>query len=227
MRTQLYRAWAFLRMGLLAHRSPRAQQPWQMPTSLCDGLKRRCSHELPAARPFGASPTPSPANPVARRSGRHACSPVRPSVSHQSGRSTVTKFCRLPARRSVSPAVRQSGCPLARKIDRSLARQPDRHACSQVLPSFGPTTHQPVRPAVRPSVLPSVGPPIQSPANPVSCPLRRQPARPSAHLGGCAISIDGLSATDSGLRRSHLSDRLADVARRLRWAQGFTVPTFP
>ena len=202
---------ALSRVGLLAHRSPRAQQPWQMPTSLCDGLKRRCSHELPAARPFGASPTPSPANPVARRSGRHACSPVRPSVSHQSGRSSVTKSGRLPARRSVSPAV----------------RQPDRHACSQVLPSFGPTTHQPVRPAVRPSVLPSVGPPIQSPANPVSCPLRRQPAHPSAHLSGCAISIDGLSATDSGLRRSHLSDRLADVARRLRWAQGFTVPTFP
>lgn len=210
---------ALSRMGLLAHRSPRAQQPWQMPTSLCDGLKRRCSHELPAARPFGASPTPSPANPVARRFGRHACSPVRPSVSHQSGR--------LPARRSVSPAVRQSGCPLARKIDRSLARQPDRHACSQVLPSFGPTTHQPVRPAVRPSVLPSVGPPIQSPANPASRPLGRQPARPSAHLSGCATSIDGLSATDAGLRRSHLSDRLADVARRLRWAQGFTVPTFP
>ena len=136
---------ALSRMGLLAHRSPRAQQPWQMPTSLCDGLKRRCSHESPAARPFGASPTPSPANPVARRSGRHACSPVRPSVSHQSGR--------LPARRSVSPAVRQSGCP--------LARQPDRHACSQVLPSFGPTTHQPVRPAVRPSVLPSNRPPTR------------------------------------------------------------------
>ena len=186
---------ALSRMGHLAHRSPRAQQPWQMPTSLCDGLKRRCSHELPAARPFGASPAPSPANPVARRSGRHACSPVRPSVGHQ------------------------SGCP--------LARQPDRHACSQVLPSFGPTTHQPVRPAVRPSVLPSVGPPIQSPANPVSRPLGRQPARASAHLSGCATSIDGLSATDAGLRRSHLSDRLADVARRLRWAQGFTVPTFP
>lgn len=218
---------ALSRMGLLAHRSPRAQQPWQMPTSLCDGLKRRCSHELPAARPFGASPTPSPANPVARRSGRHACLPVRPSVSHQSGRSSVTKSARLPARRSVSPAVRQSGCPPARQPDRSLARQPDRHACSQVLPSFGPTTHQPVRPAIRPSVLPSVGPPIQSPANPVSRPLRRQPARPSAHLSGCAISIDGLLATDAGLRRSHLSDRLADVARRLRWAQGFTVPTFP
>lgn len=218
---------ALSRMGLLAHRSPRAQQPWQMPTSLCDGLKRRCFHELPAACPFGASPTPSPANPVARRSGRHACSPVRPSVSHQSGRSSVTKFGRLPARRSVSPAVRQSGCPLARRIDRSLARQPDRHACSQVLPSFGPTTHQPVRPAVRPSVLPSVGPPIQSPANPVSRPLRRQPAHPSAHLSGCATSIDGLSATDAGLRRSHLSDRLAAVARRMRRTQGFTVPTFP
>ena len=130
-------------------------------------------------------------------STRHACSPVRPSVGHQSGRSSVTKSGRLPARRSVSPAVRQSGCP--------LARQPDRHACSQVLPSFGPTTHQPVRPAVRPSVLPSVGPPIQSPANPVSRPLGRQPARPSAHLSGCATSIDGLSATDAGLRRSHLS----------------------
>lgn len=141
------------RMGLLAHRSPRAQQPWQMPTSLCDGLKRRCSHELPAARPFGASPTPSPANPVARRSGRHACSPVRPSVGHQSGRSSVTKSGRLPARRSVSPAVRQSGCP--------LARQPDRHARSQVLPSFGPTTHQPVRPAVRLPTRPSNRPPTR------------------------------------------------------------------
>lgn len=144
---------ALSRMGLLAHRSPRAQQPWQMPTSLCDGLKRRCSHELPAARPFGASPTPSPANPVARRSGRHACSPVRPSVSHQSGRSSVTKSGRLPARRSVSPAVRQFGCP--------LARQPDRHACSQVLPSFGPTTHQPVRPAVRLPTRPSNRPPTR------------------------------------------------------------------
>lgn len=144
---------ALSRVGLLAHRSPRAQQPWQMPRSLCDGLKRRCSHELPAARPFGASPTPSPANPVARRSGRHACSPVRPSVGHQSGRSSVTKSGRLPARRSVSPAVRQSGCP--------LARQPDRHACSQVLPSFGPTTHQPVRPAVRLPTRPSNRPPTR------------------------------------------------------------------
>lgn len=106
---------ALSRMGHLAHRSPRAQQPWQMPTSLCDGLKRRCSHELPAARPFGASPTPSPANPVARRSGRHACSPVRPSVGHQSGRSSVTKSGRLPARRSVSPAVRRSSHPIARQ----------------------------------------------------------------------------------------------------------------
>lgn len=204
---------ALSRMGLLAHRSPRAQQPWQMPTSLCDGLKRRCSHELPAARPFAASPAPHPS--------------IRPSVSHQSGRSSVTKFGRLPTRRSASPAVRQSGCPLARKIDRPLARQPDRHACSQVLPSFGPTTHQPVRPTVRPSVLPSVGPPIQSPAHPVSRPPGCQPARPSAHLSGCAISIDGLSATDAGLRRSHLSDRLADVARRLRRTRGFTVLTFP
>lgn len=144
---------ALSRMGLLAHRSPRAQQPWQMPTSLCGGLKRRCSHELPAARPFGASPTPSPANPVARRSGRHACSPVRPSVGHQSGRSSVTKSGRLPARRSVSPAVRQSDCP--------LARQPDGHACSQVLPSFGPTTHQPVRPAVRLPTRPSNRPPTR------------------------------------------------------------------
>lgn len=144
---------ALSRMGLLAHRSPRAQQPWQMPTSLCDGLKRRCPHELPAARPFGASPTPSPANPAARRSGRHACPPVRPSVSHQSGRSSVTTSGRLPARRSVSPAVRQSGCP--------LARQPDRHACSQVLPSFGPTTHQPVRPAVRLPTRPSNRPPTR------------------------------------------------------------------
>lgn len=188
---------ALSRMGLLAHRSPRAQQPWQMPTSLCDGLKRRCSHELPAARPFGASPTPSPANPVARRSGRHACLPVRPSVSHQSGRSSVTKSGRLPARRSVSPAVRQSGCPPARQSGCPPARQPDRHACMQVLPS--------------------VGPPIQSPANPVSRPLGRQPAHPSTHLSGCAISIDGLSATDSGLRRAHVPLSSAPHANPGRW----------
>lgn len=189
---------ALSRMGLLAHRSPRAQQPWQMPTSLCDGLKRRCSHELPAARPFGASPTPSPANPVARRSGRHACSPVR-----QSSRSPV----RLPA----SPPARPLASPPARpaRVLASLA----------VLRS----DHPPTCPTRRPPAHPS----IQSPANPVSRPLRRQPAHPSAHLSGCAISIDELSATDAGLRRSHLSDRLADVARRLRWAQGFTVPTLP
>lgn len=173
---------ALSRMGLLAHRSPRAQQPWQMPTSLCGGLKRRCSHELPAARPFGASPTPSPANPVARRSGRHACLPVRLLASPPA----------RPARVLASLAVLRSD-------------------------------HPPTCPTRRPPAHPS----IQSPANPVSRPLRRQPAHPSAHLSGCAISIDGLSATDSGLRRSHLSDRLADVARRLRWAQGFTVPTFP
>lgn len=181
---------ALSRMGLLAHRSPRAQQPWQMPTSLCDGLKRRCSHELPAARPFGASPTPSPANPVARRSGRHACSPVR-----QSSRSPVRLLASPPAR----PA----------RVLASLA----------VLRSDHPPTC--------PTRCPPAHPSIQSPANPVSRPLRRQPAHPSAHLSGCAISIDELSATDAGLRRSHLSDRLADVARRLRWAQGFTVPTFP
>lgn len=105
MRTQLYRAWALSRMGLLAHRSPRAQQPWQMPTSLCDGLKRRCSHELPAARPFGASPTPSPANPVARRSGRHACSPVRLLASPPA----------RPARVLASPAVRRSSHPIVRQ----------------------------------------------------------------------------------------------------------------
>lgn len=181
---------ALSRMGHLAHRSPRAQQPWQMPTSLCDGLKRRCSHELPAARPFGASPTPSPANPVARRSGRHACLPVR-----------------LPA----SPPARPLASPPARpaRVLASLA----------VLRS----DHPPTCPTRRPPAHPS----IQSSANPVSRPLGRQPARPSAHLSGCATSIDGLSATDAGLRRSHLSDRLADVARRLRWAQGFTVPTFP
>ena len=189
---------ALSRMGLLAHRSPRAQQPWQMPTSLCDGLKRRCSHELPAARPFGASPTPSPASPAARRSGRHACSPVR-----QSSRSPV----RLPA----SPPARPLASPPARpaRVLASLA----------VLRS----DHPPTCPTRRPPAHPS----IQSPANPVSRPLGRQPAHPSTHLSGCAISIDGLLATDSGLRRSHLSDRLADVARRLRWAQGFTVPTFP
>lgn len=172
---------ALSRMGLLAHRSPRAQQPWQMPTSLCDGLKRRCSHELPAARPFGASPTPSPANPVARRSGRHACLPVRPSVSHQSGRSSVTKSGRLPARRSVSPAVRQSGCPPARQSGCPPARQPDRHACSQVFPSFGPTTHQPVRPAVRPAVRRSSHPiarqPGISPTWPPTCPPIRSSKR--------------------------------------------------
>ena len=173
---------ALSRMGLLAHRSPRAQQPWQMPTSLCDGLKRRCSHELPAARPFGASPTPSPAKPGARRSGRHACSPVRLLASPPA----------RPARVLASLAVLRSD-------------------------------HPPTCPTRRPPAHPS----IQSPANPVSRPLRRQPAHPSAHLSGCATSIDGLSATDAGLRRSHLSDRLADVARRLRWAQGFTVPTFP
>lgn len=173
---------ALSRMGLLAHRSPRAQQSWQMPTSLCDGLKRRCSHELPAARPFGASPAPSPANPVARRSGRHACSPVRLLASPPA----------RPARVLASLAVLRSDHP--------------------------PTC---------PTRCPPAHPSIQSPANPVSRPLGRQPARPSAHLSGCATSIDGLSATDAGLRRSHLSDRLADVARRLRWAQGFTVPTFP
>lgn len=173
---------ALSRMGLLVHRSPRAQQSWQMPTSLCDGLKRRCSHELPAARPFGASPAPSPANPVARRSGRHACSPVRLLASPPA----------RPARVLASLAVLRSDHP--------------------------PTC---------PTRCPPAHPSIQSPANPVSRPLGRQPAHPSTHLSGCAISIDGLLATDSGLRRSHLSDRLADVARRLRWAQGFTVPTFP
>ena len=182
MRTQLYRAWAFLRIGLLV-RNSLGKCRHLCVTASKGGVLTNCQP------PVHSAPHPPPHPPIR--------SPVGP----------------------VGTPARQSGC--------SLARQPDRHACSQVLPSFGPTTHQPVRPAVRPSVLPSVGPPIQSPANPVSCPLRRQPAHPSAHLSGCAISIDGLSATDSGLRRSHLSDRLADVARRLRWAQGFTVPTFP
>lgn len=197
---------ALSRMGLLAHRSPRAQQPWQMPTSLCDGLKRRCSHELPAARPFGASPTPSPANPVARRSGRHACSPVRPLVSHQ-----VRPLACSPVRQSSRSPVRLPASPPARpaRVLASLA----------VLRS----DHPPTCPTRRPPAHPS----IQSPADPVSRPLGRQPAHPSAHLSGCAISIDGLSATDSGLRRSHLSDRLADVARRLRRTQGFAVPMFP
>ena len=229
MRTQLYRAWAFLRIGLL-ERNSYGKCRHLCVTASKGGVLTNCQP------PVHSPPHP----PLTRQSGRPSirsarllASPpaphpsIRQFVSHQSGRSSVTKFVRLPARRSASPAVRQSGCPLARKIDRSLARQPDRHACSQVLPSFGPTTHQPVRPAVRPSVLPSVGPPIQSPAHPVSRPPGCQPAHPSAHLSGCAISIDGLSATDAGLRRSHLSDRLADVARRLRRTRGFTVLTFP
>ena len=198
MRTQLYRAWAFLRIGLLV-RNSLGKCRHLCVTASKGGVLTNCQP------PVHSAPHPPP----------HL--PVRPLVGPVG----------TPARRSVSPAVRQSGCPPARQPDRSLARQPDRHACSQVLPSFGPTTQQPVRPAVRPSVLPSVGPPIQSPANPVSRPLGCQPAHPSAHLSGCAISIDGLPATDAGLRRSHLSDRLADVARRLRRTRGFTVLTFP
>lgn len=152
---------ALSRMGLLAHRSPRAQQPWQMPTSLCDGLKRRCSHELPAARPFGASPTPSPANPVARRSGRHACLPVRPSVSHQSGRSSVTKSGRLPARRSVSPAVRQSGCPPARQPASPTGTRARKSCRPSVRPPTNLSDPPSVRRSCRPSVLPSNRPPTR------------------------------------------------------------------
>lgn len=227
MRTQLYRAWAFLRIGLLV-RNSLGKCRHLCVTASKGGVLTNCQppvHSAPHPPPH--PPIRSPVGPVgtpARQFGRPlAISPA----ARQSPSSAACLLAGPSVQPFASPAVRQSGCPLARQPDRSLARQPDRHACSQVLPSFGPTTHQPVRPAVRPSVLPSVGPPIQSPANPVSRPLRRQPAHPSAHLSGCAISIDGLSATDSGLRHSHLSDRLADVARRLRWAQGFTVPTFP
>lgn len=116
---------ALSRMGLLAHRSPRAQQSWQMPTSLCDGLKRRCSHELPAARPFGASPAPSPANPVARRSGRPASPPVRLPASPPARPARVLASLAVlrsdhpptcPTRRpSVGPAVRRSSHPIARQ----------------------------------------------------------------------------------------------------------------
>lgn len=205
---------ALSRMGLLAHRSPRAQQPWQMPRSLCDGLKRRCSHELPAARPFGTSPTP-----LTRQSGR-------PSV--RSARLLASPAVRWPSVRPlVSHQVRPLACSPVRQSSRSPVRLPASPPArpARVLASLAVlrSDHPPTCPTRRPPAHPS----IQSPANPVSRPLGRQPAHPSTHLSGCAISIDGLSATDSGLRRSHLSDRLADVARRLRWAQGFTVPTFP
>lgn len=148
---------ALSRMGHLAHRSPRAQQPWQMPTSLCDGLKRRCSHELPAARPFGASPTPSPANPVARRSGRHACSPVRPSVGHQSSRSSV----RLPA----SPPARPA------RVLASLAVLRSDH------PPTCPTRRPSVGPAVRRSSHPIARQPGISPTWPPTCPPIRSSKR--------------------------------------------------
>ena len=146
---------ALSRMGLLAHRSPRAQQPWQMPTSLCDGLKRRCSHELPAARPFVASPAPHPS--------------IRQFVSHQSGCSPVTKFGRLPARRSASPAVRQSGCPL----DRPLASPPARPA--RVLASLAVlrSDHPPTCPTRRPSV----GPAVRRSSHPIARPPGISPTR--------------------------------------------------
>lgn len=144
----------------LAHRSPRAQQPWQMPTSLCDGLKRRCSHELPAARPFGASPTPSPANPIARRSGRHACSPVR-----QSSRSPV----RLPA----SPPARPLASPPARpaRVLASLAVLRSDH------PPTCPTRRPSVGPAVRRSSHPIARQPGISPTSPPTCPPVRSSKR--------------------------------------------------
>lgn len=159
---------ALSRMGLLAHRSPRAQQPWQMPTSLCDGLKRRCSHELPAARPFGASPTPSPANPVARRSGRHACSPVRPSVSHQSGRhacSPVRQSSRSPVRLPASPPARPA------RVLASLAVLRSDH------PPTCPTRRPSVGPAVRRSSHPIARQPGILPTSPPTCPPIRSSKR--------------------------------------------------
>lgn len=219
MHTQLYRAWAFLRIGLLV-RNSLGKCRHLCVTASKGGVLTNCQppvHSAPHPPPH--PPIRSPVGPV----GTPACQSGRPlAISPAARQSPSPAACLL-----AGPSVQPFASPAARQPASPAARQPDRHACSQVLPSFGPTTHQPVRPAVRPSVLPSVGPPIQSPANPVSRPLGRQPAHPSTHLSGCAISIDGLSATDSGLRRSHLSDRLADIARWLRWAQGFTVPTFP
>ena len=161
---------ALSRMGLLAYRSPRAQQPWQMPTSLCDGLKRRCSHELPAARPFGASPTPSPANPVARQSGRHACSPVRPPLTRQSGSSLA-----------ISPAARQSPSSAACLLAGPPARSARVLASLAVLrsdhPPTCPTRRPSVGPAVRRSSHPIAHPSGISPTWPPTCPPIRSSKR--------------------------------------------------
>lgn len=206
---------ALSRMGLLAHRSPRAQQPWQMPTSLCDGLKRRCSHELPAARPFGASPTPSPANPVARRSGRHACLPVRPSVSHQSGRSSVTKSGRLPARRSVSPAVRQSGCPPARQSGCPPARPARVLASLAVLRSDHPPTCPTRRPSVGPAVRRSSHPIARQPGISPTWP----PTCPPVHSSKRVRNFDRWAIGD-GLRASPFASLRPSGRRRAPAAMG-------
>lgn len=206
---------ALSRVGLLAHRSPRAQQPWQMPRSLCDGLKRRCSHELPAARPFGASPTPSPANPVARRSGRHACSPVR-----QSSRSPV----RLPA----SPQDRPLASPPARpaRVLASLAVLRSDH------PPTCPTRRPSVGPAVRRSSHPIARQPGISPTSLPTCPPIRSSKRvrnfdrwaigdgrrasPFASLRPSGRRC-APAATDAGLHRAHVPLSSAPHANPGRW----------
>lgn len=154
---------ALSRMGLLAHRSPRAQQPWQMPTSLCDGLKGGVL--MNCQPPVHSAPHPPPHPPIR--------SPVGPvgTPARQSGRPLA-----------ISPAARQSpssaACLLAGPSVQPFASPAARQPASPT----GTRARKSCRPSVRPPTNLSDPPSVRRSCRPSVLPSNRPPTRYLAHL---------------------------------------------
>lgn len=207
MRTQLYRAWAFLRIGLLVRNSLGKCRDLCV-TASKGGVLTNCQP------PVHSAPHPPPHPPIR--------SPVGPVGT--------------PARRSVSPAVRQSGCPPARPLASPPARPARVLASLAVLrsdhPPTCPTRRPSVGPAVRRSSHPIARQPGISPTSPPTCPPVHSSKR-VRNFDRWAIG-DGLRASPfaslrpsgrrrapaamgAGLHRAHVPLSFAPHANPGRW----------
>lgn len=173
MRTQLYRAWAFLRIGLLV-RNSLGKCRHLCVTASKGGVLTNCQppvHSAPHPPPH--PPIRSPVGPV----GTPACQSGRPLAISPAARQSPSPAACLLAGPSVqpfaSPAARQPASPPARpaRVLASLAVLRSDH------PPTCPTRRPSVGPAVRRSSHPIARQPGISPTWPPTCPPIRSSKR--------------------------------------------------